>query len=137
MGRTSGAPLITLGSKEGTGVSSSDSNNPHPAGEFAYGGPFFGTVFKITTGGSLTTLYRFNADDGANPYAGLVQGSDGHFYGTTVRGGISEFGTVFKISAAVAPTSKDQCTNGGWATFTSPRTFKNQGDCIQFVNTGK
>jgi hypothetical protein len=35
------------------------------------------------------------------------------------------------------PTSKDQCKNCGWATFNTPRAFKNQGDCIQFVNTGK
>ncbi|HKO59548.1 MAG TPA: hypothetical protein VJV03_00180 [Pyrinomonadaceae bacterium] len=35
------------------------------------------------------------------------------------------------------PTSGEQCKNGGWATFNSPRTFKNQGDCMQFVNSGK
>jgi hypothetical protein len=35
------------------------------------------------------------------------------------------------------PTSKDQCKHGGWRTFTVPRVFKNQGDCIKFVNTGK
>lgn len=35
------------------------------------------------------------------------------------------------------PTNKDQCKNGGWQFFNYPRTFKNQGDCIQFVNTGK
>lgn len=35
------------------------------------------------------------------------------------------------------PTNKDQCKNGGWQTFNTPRRFKNQGDCIQFVNTGK
>jgi hypothetical protein len=35
------------------------------------------------------------------------------------------------------PTNKDQCKNGGWQTFNTPRKFKNQGDCIQFVNTGK
>ena len=35
------------------------------------------------------------------------------------------------------PTSKDQCKNGGFMNFNFPRTFKNQGDCIQFVNTGK
>lgn len=35
------------------------------------------------------------------------------------------------------PTNKDQCKKGGWRNFTVPRTFKNQGDCIQFVNTGK
>jgi len=35
------------------------------------------------------------------------------------------------------PTNKDQCKDGGWALFDQPRTFKNQGDCIQYVNTGK
>jgi hypothetical protein len=35
------------------------------------------------------------------------------------------------------PTNKEQCKNGGWKRFDFPRTFKNQGDCIQFVNTGK
>ncbi|HKP37940.1 MAG TPA: hypothetical protein VJT71_13870 [Pyrinomonadaceae bacterium] len=35
------------------------------------------------------------------------------------------------------PTNKDQCKNDGWKTFNTPRTFKNQGDCIQYVNTGK
>lgn len=35
------------------------------------------------------------------------------------------------------PTDKDQCKNGGWQTFNTPRTFQNQGDCIQYVNTGK
>jgi hypothetical protein len=34
------------------------------------------------------------------------------------------------------PQNKDQCKNGGWAKFDVPRVFKNQGDCIQFVNTG-
>jgi hypothetical protein len=35
------------------------------------------------------------------------------------------------------PTNKDQCKNDGWMNFTVPRKFKNQGDCIQYVNTGK
>lgn len=35
------------------------------------------------------------------------------------------------------PRRKDQCKEEGWARFNFPRTFKNQGDCIQFVNTGK
>jgi hypothetical protein len=36
----------------------------------------------------------------------------------------------------VTPMNVEQCKNGGWMTFTMPRTFNNQGDCIQF-NTGK
>jgi hypothetical protein len=35
------------------------------------------------------------------------------------------------------PINKNQCKNGGWQKFTVPRKFKNQGDCIQYVNTGK
>ncbi len=61
-----------------------------------------GTVFKITAGGTLTTLYSFgsqpNFADGADPVAGLVQASDGNFYGTTAGGGANGWGTVFKIT---------------------------------------
>ena len=61
-----------------------------------------GTVFKITPGGALTTLHSFCAQagcaDGGNPYAGLVQGSDGNFYGTTFERGANGSGTVFKIT---------------------------------------
>ena len=46
-----------------------------------------GTVFKITLGGTLTTPLRFDGSDGAYPYAGLVQASDGNFYGNTLEGG--------------------------------------------------
>jgi YVTN family beta-propeller protein len=35
------------------------------------------------------------------------------------------------------PINKDQCKDGGWRNFTVPRAFKNQGNCIRFVNTGK
>ena len=46
----------------------------------------------------LTTLYSFAGSDGADPVAGLVQGSDGNFYGTTYGGGANNVGTVFKIT---------------------------------------
>jgi uncharacterized repeat protein (TIGR03803 family) len=58
-----------------------------------------GTVFQISANGALTTLYSFTGgDDGASPWAGLVQASDGDFYGTTPFGGASNSGTVFRIS---------------------------------------
>ncbi len=61
-----------------------------------------GTVFKITPTGTLTALYSFCAQskcaDGAAPYAGLVLGTDGNFYGTTESGGVNRAGTVFKIT---------------------------------------
>ena len=47
----------------------------------------------------LTTLHSFSGADGAVPIAGLVQASDGNFYGTTAFGGTnSSGGTVFKIT---------------------------------------
>ena len=69
-----------------------------------------GTFFKITKGGKLTTLYNFCSQpkcaDGDEPIAGLVQGSDGNFYGTTAHGGMGaqSSGTIFKV------TTKGQLT---------------------------
>ena len=60
-----------------------------------------GTVFKMTPGGQFTVLYGFTGQaDGAFPLAGLVQGADGNFYGTTYEGGANNVGTVFKITPA-------------------------------------
>ncbi len=58
----------------------------------------FGTVFKITLSGKLTTLHSFDGTDGEYPAAGLVQGTDGNLYGTTLNGGTNGDGTVFKIT---------------------------------------
>jgi uncharacterized repeat protein (TIGR03803 family) len=68
------------------------------------GGEGGGTVFKMTPKGKLTTLYRFciyyRTCGGADPAAGLVQGTDGNFYGTTSWTSHcgQECGTVFKIT---------------------------------------
>ena len=63
-----------------------------------------GTVFKITPGGSATVLYNFcsqsDCTDGSSPNAGLIEGSDGNFYGTTLNGGVNNQGTVFKITSS-------------------------------------
>ena len=69
-------------------------------GTTRYGGTFgLGTVFRITTAGSLTTLYSFDSIHGANPEAFLVQGTDGALYGTTATGGtVGGRGTVFRIT---------------------------------------
>lgn len=57
-----------------------------------------GTVFKMTPTGTLTSLHSFDSTDGNTPYAGLVQGSDGNFYGTTNGGGADGNGTIFEIT---------------------------------------
>jgi uncharacterized repeat protein (TIGR03803 family) len=106
-----------------------------------------GTVFKITPAGKLTMLHSFHNTDGVQPFAGLVQATDGNFYGTTSGGGANNFGTVFKITPAgrlttlhsfdgttdgaapesglVQPTDENfyGTTSGGWA------SNKHGGDC--------
>ncbi len=57
-----------------------------------------GTVFRLSTNGTLTTLFAFGGTNGAHPYSGLVQTPDGTLYGTTAEGGATNLGTVFSIS---------------------------------------
>jgi uncharacterized repeat protein (TIGR03803 family) len=59
-----------------------------------------GTIFSITLAGALTTLHQFVSTDGAFPSVGLVQATDGSFYGTTYQGGANSDGTVFEITPA-------------------------------------
>jgi uncharacterized repeat protein (TIGR03803 family) len=83
----------------------------------------YGTVFKITTSGMLTTLYSFCAKsgcaDGEQPWAGLIEATNGDFYGTTYGGGANgNYGTVFKITTSGVLTTlhsfcaKSGCTDG-------------------------
>jgi uncharacterized repeat protein (TIGR03803 family) len=73
----------------------------------------FGTVFKMTPDGTLTTLAAFHNDDGAVPCAELVECQDGSLLGVTPYGGLHiegappnfspgtggfDFGTVFKVT---------------------------------------
>ena len=58
-----------------------------------------GTVFRMTPDGIVTVLHAFDGPtDGATPYAGLVQATDGNFYGVAAYYGAHERGTVFRIS---------------------------------------
>lgn len=58
----------------------------------------YGTAFKMTPEGKLTTLVNFSGGNGSQPSGNLVQGKDGNFYGTTVQGGEIGGGTVFKMT---------------------------------------
>jgi uncharacterized repeat protein (TIGR03803 family) len=76
-----------------------------------------GTVFQITPEGTFTTLHNFctqsGCPDGQNPVAGLIQATDGNFYGTTYNGGGSPSsncsdnpcGTIFQITSSGALTT--------------------------------
>jgi len=73
----------------------------------------YGTVFQISSDGAFNSLYSFtNGLDGANPYAGLTQGANGAFYGTTVNGGSNNNGTVFEITSTGSLTPLYSFTNG-------------------------
>jgi uncharacterized repeat protein (TIGR03803 family) len=90
------------------------------------GAHIYGTIFKITPGGTLTVLYNFcakqNCEDGAQPDAALIQGSDRNLYGTTQGGGTNGFGTVFKITLSGTLTTlysfcaQTNCTDGAQPT---------------------
>lgn len=57
-----------------------------------------GSVYKMDASGTVTVIHSFSGTDGSQPFAGLMQGSDGYLYGTTPGGGAYGFGEVFKIS---------------------------------------
>ena len=62
-----------------------------------------GTIFKMTSGGAITTLVEFTGGAGNRPGSDpnvLMQASDGFFYGTTRSGGAAGKGTIFKLSSS-------------------------------------
>jgi len=76
-----------------------------------------GTLFRITPSGTLTTLHRFDYTDGADVYYGLVQDTNGNFYGTTLGGGTASgcsggCGTVFGLSVGLGPFVETRPTSG-------------------------
>jgi len=103
-GTDGGAPAAAL-------IQGSDSNFYGTAIEG--GSNDVGVVFKITSAGTLTTLWQFSGGtDGGSPQAGLVQGLDGNFYGTTSAGGSNDFGTVYSITSAGTLTTLWQFSGG-------------------------
>jgi len=108
--------LTTLHTFEGK----SSNDGAQPTGPLALGsnGDFYGTtyeggissgssggtVYSITTKGKIKILYSFNtfadSTSGTEPSAGVIEGNDGNFYGTTFAGGTSSQGTIFKITPA-------------------------------------
>ncbi len=77
-------------------------------GTTEYGGVYGrGTLFRVSPGGGFTSLYSFCAEagceQGGNPVAALVQGTDGDFYGTTPEYGSYGQGTIFRLAAGLGP----------------------------------
>ena len=99
-----------------------------------------GTIFKITPTGKLTTLYSFcsqaNCADGSYPEAGVIQATDGNFYGTTYSGGAGNFGSVFRITTSgTLTTLYSFCTTQGCPDGATPQTSLTQGTDGNFYGT--
>jgi uncharacterized repeat protein (TIGR03803 family) len=103
-----------------------------------------GTVFRITTDGTLTVLLSFTGPNGGNPEGQLVVGADGALYGTTMTGGDADRGTLYKITTSGTYTllysftalssvnSKGQSTNAVGA---NPRAGLTLGSDGNFYGT--
>ena len=76
----------------------------------------WGTVFKVTANGALTSLYSFSKSDGAYLSAGLTAANDGTFYGATSQGGSQNDGTIFKITTNGLLTTLHQFSGTDGAT---------------------
>src|SRR5579863_4125464 len=74
-----------------------------------------GTAFKITPQGTLTTLFQAsNSTDIYLPYSGVIQGTDGNFYGTANAEGNGVEGSIFSfVPGGVFTTLYTFCEKGG------------------------
>ena len=106
-------------------------------------------VYIVVTAGTLTktdgcgNVEQYSAGDAFVENPGVVQQVTNQgtvpaeFYTTN----ISPAGQPSRIDVdgplCGPPRRRKECKNGGWMRFNHPRTFRNQGDCIQFVNTGR
>jgi uncharacterized repeat protein (TIGR03803 family) len=105
---------------EGTLIQATDGNL---YGTTYGGGSAYGTVFKITPAGQLTTLHTFAHDaNGFYPEAGLIQASNGLLYGATSGGNSpSPGGTVFEITSTGDFSSLySYCSENGCPDGTTP-----------------
>jgi len=90
-------------------------------GSTVYGGAYtYGMIFAVSPASMLSTVYNFcpsiGCADGAYPYAALVLGTDGNFYGTNAGGGARGWGTIFKItSSGVLTTLHSFCGSASCA----------------------
>ena len=64
-----------------------------------------GVIFKMTPGGQYSVLHSFDST-GGGPTSGLVQATDGNFYGTLNTGGANNLGMVYRLATGLAPFVK-------------------------------
>jgi hypothetical protein len=86
------------------------------------------------------TIVNSGTAGGVRIVAGFGAGAWDNFIGNAdaFTIGISNCNTTFNFEPQIGPPADaNACKKDGWKTFNTPRPFKNQGDCIQYVNTGK
>lgn len=109
---STGGTLTRLFSFNGTNGSLPDAgltlgNDGNFYGTTTSGGSFisFGTVFRFTTNGTLTTLASFDGtNSGSSPDSPLLMDTNGNLYGTAPQGGPGFRGTVFRVTTNGALT---------------------------------
>ena len=89
---------------------------------------------------TFTTLYSFCSEagcaDGSTPYAGLLQATDGSFFGTTYTGGSNDGGTVFRIDMkGRLKTVYSFCSQTGCADGSNPYAGLLQAPSRNFYGT--
>lgn len=102
--------ICTDGESPAAGLIQATDGKLYGTTEFG-GSKNWGTIFKISAGGTLTTLHNFNRTQGSAPVAALLQATDGNLYGTTSSDAFDN-GTVFSLSVGLGPFVKTQTTSG-------------------------
>lgn len=110
-------PLFSFGGADGAnpvaGVVLGKKSNLYGTTYYGGAGSEDGTVFKVTPTGSETILHSFTGapGDGANPEANLVLDKKGNAYGTTLKGGTDNVGTIFEVASNGQETVLHSFTN--------------------------
>jgi len=99
--------MYQLSSNDGsTGLTLGTDGNFYGTTVYGGTGAGFGTAFRITPHGQLTTLYDFSGQNyDAYPDAPPIQASDGSFYGTTLGDFNGNGGTVYKMTRSGEETT--------------------------------
>src|SRR5579871_115195 len=69
-------------------------------GVSARGATGAGNLFQVSTSGAVSNVAKFPASDGGFLVPGLIQGTDGNFYGVADVGGANGFGSLYKLTPA-------------------------------------
>jgi uncharacterized repeat protein (TIGR03803 family) len=117
------------------GLSAAPDGSLYGATQGSGGGGNTGTLFKLTVGGRVQTLYQFDSSTGQYPNGDLIVGGDGSLYGTAEYGGSVGQGVVFKWSPGGGLTVLVSFDSNGSFPGASPRAGLTDGGDGWFYGT--